>query len=312
MPWHHQRTFASHPRADICNPTDGSLHCQHDQSLHSLSMRISTRTIGALKQHVTGDSGLTPYRSGPALVRLFNEYGSEDEYPSGGGFPSRHVYAEEKLKKLNGSPDLAKLIEEIFDPLEFEGTDKSFHDAVEALNPFLLRDGWKVVLVGGRARVATNDGNEFEFEAPLTAVDAESAAFVSDNADKCRRKMREGDYRGSITNARSLLEDVLCGVERKLSPDAPAKYNGDLPQLLKRVRRLLKMEAELHAADKDLFVMLNGLTSVVDGLAGFSNRAGDRHGGGIQPAKHHAALIVSSAIGVAAFVAESAAMQLRR
>ena len=275
-------------------------------------MKISHRTIGALKQHVTGDNGLTPYRSGPALVRLFNEYGSDDEYPSGGGFPSRHVYAEEKLKKLNGSPDLARLLEEIFDPLEFEGTEKSFHDAVEALNPLLARDGWKIVLAGGRARVTTNEGSDFEFDAPLTAVDPGSAAFVAENADKCRRKMRDGDFRGAITNARSLLEDVLCGVERKLSSEAPSKYNGDLPQLLKRVRRLLKMDAELHAADKDLFVMLNGLTSVVDGLAGFSNRAGDRHGGGMQPAKHHAALIVSSALGVAGFVAESAAIQLRK
>lgn len=275
-------------------------------------MKISTRTIGTLKQYVTGDNGLTPYRSGPALVRLFNEYGADDEYPAGGGFPSRHLYAEENLKKLNGSSDLARLIEEVFDPLEFEGTDKSFHDAVEAINPFLVRDGWKLVLADGKTRVATAMGEAFEFEAPFTALDPGSSEFVADNADKCRRKMREGDYRGAITNARSLLEDVLCGVERKLSPETPSRYNGDLPQLLKRVRRLLKMDAELHSADRDLFVMLNGLTSVVDGLAGFSNRAGDRHGGGMQPAKHHAALIVSSALGVAAFVAESAAMQLRK
>jgi hypothetical protein len=275
-------------------------------------MKISARTIGALKQYVTGDNGLTPYRSGPALVRLFNEYGSEDSYSMGGGFPSRHVYAEDKIKALNDSADLARLIEEIFDPLEFEGTDKSFHDAVEAINPFLERDGWKLILVGGRTRIATSVGEVFEFQAPLIALDPGSSEFVADNADKCRRKMRDGDYRGAITNARSLLEDVLCGLERQLSPEPPLRYNGDLPQLLKRVRKLLKMDAELHAADKDLFVVLNGLTSVVDGLASFSNRASDRHGGGMQPAKHHAALIVSSALGVAAFVAESAAMQIAR
>lgn len=275
-------------------------------------MKISARTIGALKQYVTGDNGLTPYRSGPALVRLFNEYGSEDSYSMGGGFPSRHVYAEDKIKSLNDSADLARLIEEIFDPLEFEGTDKSFHDAVEAINPFLERDGWKLILVGGRTRIATSVGEVFEFQAPLTALDPGSSEFVADNADKCRRKMREGDYRGAITNARSLLEDVLCGLERQLSPEPPIRYNGDLPQLLKRVRKLLKMDAELHAADKDLFVVLNGLTAVVDGLASFSNRASDRHGGGVQPAKHHAGLIVSSALSVAAFVAESAAMQIAR
>lgn len=275
-------------------------------------MKISGRTIGALKQHVTGDSGLTPYRSGPALVRLFNEFGFKDTYPTGGGFPSRHVFAEERIAELNGSPTLAKLLEAVFDPLEFEGTDKSYQDALDAINPYLERDGWKLVQTGARVRATSNTGDVFEFEPPLVALDATSAEFVADNADKCRRKMREGDYRGAITNARSLLEDVLCGVERQLSAEPPARYNGDLPQLLKRTRKLLKMDAELHAADKDLFVMLNGLTAVVDGLAGFSNRAGDRHGGGMQPAKHHAALIVSSALSVAAFVAESAALQVAK
>lgn len=273
-------------------------------------MRLSTRSIGALKQFVTGDNNLTPYRSGPALVRLFNEYGSDDTYPMGGGFPSRHVYAEEKLKRLNDSAEMARLIEEIFDPLEFEGADRSFLDAIEGINPHLARDGWKLVSTGGKVRVATSPGDEFEFEASLSALDPASSAFVADNADKCRRKMRDGDYRGAITNARSLIEDVLIGVERKLSPEPPARYDGDLPRLLKRVRKMLKMEAELHAADRDLFVMLNGLTSVVDGLAGFSNRAGDRHGGGIQPARHHAALIVSSALAVSTFVAESGTLQL--
>ncbi len=70
------------------------------------------------------------------------------------------------------------------------------------------------------------------------------------------------------------------------------------------------MEVELHVADKALFVMLNELVSVVDGLTGFSNRAGQSHGDGMQPAKSRAALIVSSARGVAGFGAESAAMQL--
>ncbi|MFN3668117.1 MAG: abortive infection family protein [Brevundimonas sp.] len=273
-------------------------------------MRLSARTIGALKNFVTGDNNLTPYRSGPALVRLFNEYGSDDSYPTGGGFPSRHVYAEDKLKRLNDSTEMGRLLEEIFDPLEFEGTDRSFNEAVEGINPYLARDGWKLVSTGGKVRVATSAGEEFEFEAPLSALDPSSSAFVADNADKCRRKMREGDYRGAITNARSLLEDVLVGVERKLSTEPSVRYDGDLPKLLKRVRKMLKMEAELHAADRDLFVMLNGLTSVVDGLAGFSNRAGDRHGGGMQPVRHHAALIVSSALAVSTFVAESATLQL--
>lgn len=64
-------------------------------------MKLSERTISAIGKIVTGDEGLSPYRSGPKLVRLFNDYGANDVY--GQGFPSRWQYAEEKLRTLNGT-----------------------------------------------------------------------------------------------------------------------------------------------------------------------------------------------------------------
>lgn len=41
-------------------------------------MKISERSISALAKIVTGDSQISPYRSGPVLVRLFNEFGAND------------------------------------------------------------------------------------------------------------------------------------------------------------------------------------------------------------------------------------------
>jgi len=41
-------------------------------------MKVSARTIGAIGRIVTGDEKISPYRSGPGLVRLFNEYGADD------------------------------------------------------------------------------------------------------------------------------------------------------------------------------------------------------------------------------------------
>lgn len=37
-------------------------------------MRISENTLRVLAKVVTGDSGVTPYRSGPMLVMLFNQF----------------------------------------------------------------------------------------------------------------------------------------------------------------------------------------------------------------------------------------------
>jgi hypothetical protein len=77
-------------------------------------MKISERTISALAKIVTGDTQISPYRSGPVLVRLFNEYGANDVY--GQGFPSRWFYAEEKIRLINGSDKISALIREVLDP----------------------------------------------------------------------------------------------------------------------------------------------------------------------------------------------------
>ena len=47
----------------------------------------------------------TEYRSGPQLVQFFNALGFNDSY--GQGFPSRWVFTDEKLKVINGSPEIA-------------------------------------------------------------------------------------------------------------------------------------------------------------------------------------------------------------
>jgi len=39
-------------------------------------MKVSERTIKRLAEIITGDKGLSPYRSGPMLVTFFNELGT--------------------------------------------------------------------------------------------------------------------------------------------------------------------------------------------------------------------------------------------
>ena len=59
-------------------------------------MILSENTLQNLRDMINEK---TIYRSGPALVSLFNQYGFHDTY--GGGFPSRWYYTDEKLKKIN-------------------------------------------------------------------------------------------------------------------------------------------------------------------------------------------------------------------
>ena len=43
-----------------------------------MAVQISERSVSALAKIVSGDSQISPYKSGPVLVRLFNEFGSDD------------------------------------------------------------------------------------------------------------------------------------------------------------------------------------------------------------------------------------------
>lgn len=77
-------------------------------------MQLSEYTIEFLGNMIAGDMDGTPYRSGPQLVKLFNEFGSRDVY--GGGFPTRRIYAQDKLRELNGQAILKQVIATALDP----------------------------------------------------------------------------------------------------------------------------------------------------------------------------------------------------
>lgn len=77
----------------------------------------------------------------------------------------------------------------------------------------------------------------------------------------------------AITAARTLLETVFKTIisARKETPDDSSK----LSKLLKQTQKLLNFDkAKLQEKHR----ILNGLTNIINGVAGLSNKAGDRHG----------------------------------
>jgi hypothetical protein len=80
---------------------------------------------------------------------------------------------------------------------------------------------------------------------------------------------------GAITAARTLLESTCKTILTELGevPDS----SGELGKLYKQVRVKLGIDPK-SGASQAVHQMVNGLTQVMDGLAGLSNSAGDRHG----------------------------------
>ncbi len=262
-------------------------------------MKISARTLTALGQIVTGNNGLTTYRSGPELVRLFNDYGANDSYRQ--GFPSRWQYAEDHLRRLNNTPALAALIREVLDPREFLGTPLSHQAACDYLNGWLRYDGYELAVENGSLKVRDIEGANVEFAHPFAGSDEDGHIFIDQQLAKADEKIREGDFDGAITNARSLLEAVLTELEHQLDEN-PESYDGDLPRLYKHVQKLLNLEPARPDVEGPLKQVLTGLASIVSGLSGLSNKMGDRHVRSYKPDKRHAVLVVNAAKTLAGFL----------
>lgn len=84
----------------------------------------------------------TEYRSGPKLVSFFNDLGFKDSY--GQDFPSRWIFTDDKLTKINGTPELDKCIKKLFAPVNYIGRYNELDKFITEFNQFLALDNWKI------------------------------------------------------------------------------------------------------------------------------------------------------------------------
>lgn len=270
--------------------------------------KLSKRSISAVQKGLTGDNidrdcaAIAPYMSGPKLVGFFQDFGFNDDY--GAGFPSRWVYVESCLQDRNGTDTIARIVEAVVHPLRFFETQFRVEDAVAYINKYLSYDGFELVSAGNAYRFRRAAEPAVEMEAKLAPQSISMHEFIEEQLAKCDKKLREEDYDGAITNARSLVEAVLHEIERQLNPDCQ-EYDGDLPKLFKRLQKHLRLDPSRTDINDSLRQMLSGLVNIVAGLAPLRNKMGDAHVRSHKPARHHAKLAVNSSKTLCDFVIDS-------
>lgn len=126
-------------------------------------MTLSDFSIENLKELVTGDSKLTPKLTGPELVKHFGNFGIRDVYSwDKGGLPesmSRNEYAAKRMRDLNGTKELKKLIESLVDSRHFISSPSlELERAAEAVNNVIKHDGCRLESVDGIYRVVGVSG----------------------------------------------------------------------------------------------------------------------------------------------------------
>ena len=252
---------------------------------------------------------MMPYKGGPKLVQLFNAHGFNDHYPESLQGSSRANYTLDRLKALNGKDQLRILVNSVFDPRGFIEHPTTPSTAAELLNKYLKYDRLELAAVEDHFKIRGLGGVAVLFEAPTSSV-VQEPDYIEEQIKKCERKIAESDYDGAITNARTMVEAVLLGLEKKLST-APEAYDGDLPGLYKRVQKVLQLHQSRADISDTLKQVLTGLVSVVNGLAGMRNKMSDAHAG-YKPAKHHATLAVNAAKTLSDFLFATSVYQQNR
>ena len=160
-------------------------------------------------------------------------------------------------------------------------------------------------------KIREMDTASVKLTAPAVVSHELTQLAIDENIRKCEEKLAAGDYTGAITNARSLVESVLVGIEKDLDSSAP-DYDGNLQALYKRAQKQLNLEPDRKDISDSLRQILSGLVSVVGGLAGIRNKMGDAHALSYRPSRHHAKLAVYTAVTLADFLFETKNYQQRR
>ncbi len=131
-----------------------------------------------------------------------------------------------------------------------------------------------------------------------------SNEYLEKQINKCINKINNDDYDGAITNARTMIEELLLNIEEKITGKRE-KNEGDLPKIYKRVRKLLSLEPNDSSIDNSLNEIMIGFNNIINGLSGISNNSGDRHATTYRPDKRHAILVVNSCLTMCKFLISS-------
>ncbi|MCA9603297.1 MAG: hypothetical protein KC417_14790, partial [Myxococcales bacterium] len=208
----------------------------------TMPVKISRRAIDAVVKVITGDRvdvnrSIAPYRTAANLEEFFTE---DLMLPAPPNLQrdSRPRETVSRLKLLNGTADLCRVIEAAVRPAHYEGSDYSVEAAVAYLNPFLAHDDLRLV----------RNGKRYALVAAHTDVDLPRAAILSTDyvrelTEKADGRLADGDRDGAITAARTMLEAVLVELEKQLV-GAPGGYKGDLPKQFKAVAKQLRIDDE--------------------------------------------------------------------
>lgn len=202
-------------------------------------MKLNDKTLERLREIINADDRPADYRKGYQLVEFFNNLGFNDVYAQ--GFPSRWVYTDDKLRKINGTPEIDKCIKNVFAVPNFIGRIDILDSLIADLNQYIAFDKWAVVrnndvitfkkldkVVVETPKSENMEDKEDEFLRKAFDTDINSLGLYAEISDIIKSRLKEAEdcvgkkvFLASIIMIGSILEGVLLDTASKY----PKEYN---------------------------------------------------------------------------------------
>jgi hypothetical protein len=171
-------------------------------------MNLSQKTLESLREMI---NERTEYRSGPKIIQFFNGLGFNDSY--GQGFPSRWMFTDDKLSKINGTPKIDDCIRRTFSPINFVGRMQELDQLLSDFNQYLAFDKWRIA----------RDGADLHFQR-LDRVEVQEPPSLKQREDDfLRREFSDVrfDGLGLEPSVLAVLEQRVKEIEKCYTSGAP-------------------------------------------------------------------------------------------
>lgn len=268
-------------------------------------MKLSRIACGILAGLICDDKSKYLYRTGKDLEKLF--YGTGIDFNNISGNHSRKEFT---IYCLENTDNIEKILSEITDYRIF--TNKSKETAkslVEEINDVLKVENHILVLGNnGLYKFQAINQHKIVKSELKKEVDILSIEYIEEHLIKMENKLKEKDYSGAVTNSKSLIEQIIRDLCKKLEVDF---IDNDLGKAFKNIQSKMNMNPENYQLE-GFKKILSGLINIVNGIAEVRNKTSDSHSRIYDPSEHHAVLCVNAARTFSNFIVASYLYQNKR
>jgi hypothetical protein len=235
-------------------------------------MLLSSQSINKLVDIITGQRGITAPQTKEDIDESLQELGFtnlvssyEECFKGQDDVLYNMQYDEEsfklsnyvriKLEGINGIKDL-KVFTELFirfltqtyrDYTVKKGEDDKLLEIFDHLNEGFERDNYKIEKIeeDNDFRLYSLDDSIISYGCYFKETKTGNFILINEHYEKCIRKINSRDYSGAITNAQSLLEQILIEIRNDINKTPNKGHKGNLPALLESVFKLLDITNNL-------------------------------------------------------------------